>query len=68
MNKEIVKELIQDELNTENLVRELSRLLKDENHLAKLYKDYQTLHTVLSAGGNASKQAAEKIMQFLKKK
>jgi lipid-A-disaccharide synthase len=68
MNKEIVKELIQDELNTTNLVRELSRLLKDDDHIASLNKDYQSLHAVLSAGGHASQQAAEKIMQFLKKK
>ena len=39
MNKEIVKELIQDELNTTNLVRELSRLLKDDDHIASLNKD-----------------------------
>jgi lipid-A-disaccharide synthase len=68
MNKEIVKELIQDELNTTNLVRELSRLLKDDDHIASLNKDYQSLHAILSAGGHASQQAAEKIMQFLKKK
>jgi lipid-A-disaccharide synthase len=68
MDKEVVKELIQDELNTKNLALELSKLLNDENKMAALTTDYKNLHNVLSAGGNASQQAAQKIMQFLKHK
>ncbi len=64
MDKLVVKELIQDELTTDNLVHELNRLLTDTERIQALRQDYATLKDLLSKGGNASAQAAAIIHQF----
>lgn len=61
MNKEIVKELIQSEMNAANTTRELEALLHDENKIAALQNDYAQLKALLQAGGEASAKAAEII-------
>ena len=65
MDKLVVKELIQDELTTHNLVRELTLLLTDESRKTELLKDYTALKELLSAGGHASEQAAKMIVNFI---
>jgi lipid-A-disaccharide synthase len=65
MNKLVVKELIQDELTTANLVKELGLLLTDETRKTELAKDYSSLKTLLAAGGHASAQAAKKIVAMI---
>jgi lipid A disaccharide synthetase len=40
MDKEVVKELIQQEMNEENLVHELGLLLTNKNKQQKLQEDY----------------------------
>jgi lipid-A-disaccharide synthase len=67
MDKLIVTELIQDELNVANLVKELNLLLKDALHQKQLKADYQALYQKLSKGGHASDQAANIIVNFLHK-
>ena len=67
MDKEVVKELIQDELTVENLKRELNLLLTDEQKQKQLKKDYAGLKALLSQGGHASANAAESIYQYLVK-
>ncbi len=67
MDKMVVKELIQDEMTTENIVAELKKLISDESVKSRLKKDYQELRTLLSLGGNASEQAARSIVQFVMK-
>ncbi len=67
MNKLVVKELIQDELTTENLKHELHELLTNENRIAKMKKDYAELKRLLTEGGNASAKAAKSIVGFLSK-
>lgn len=62
MDKEVVKELIQHELTTGNLTRELTQLLTDEEKQRQLQKDYASLKQLLRAGGHASAQAAQKII------
>lgn len=62
MDKEVVKELIQQEMNVTNLTRELNRLLNDEGAQQQISKDYTQLQNILSAGGNASVKAAEIII------
>lgn len=66
MNKEVVKELIQDEMNTENLIEELNKLLNDPAKREQLQKDYADLKFLLSKGGNASANAARSIVTFLR--
>lgn len=59
IDKEVVKELIQDELNTHNLKVELKKIL-DENHRKKTLSDYEILYHKLGGEG-ASDRAAEII-------
>ena len=65
MDKEVVKELIQDELNVENLKNELHLLLHDETKQQQLKKDYADLKNLLSKGGHASANAAASIYNYL---
>ncbi len=67
MDKEVVKELIQDELTVENLKRELDLLLTDETKQKQLKADYAALKTLLSKGGHASANAAASIYAYLSK-
>jgi len=62
MDKEVVKELIQDEMNEKNLEIELRKLLEGN---AQQQKDYKDLKKLLSEGGDASRNAAEIILKFL---
>lgn len=66
MDKEVVKELIQNELTVENLKTELNKLLFDPKKQLQVRSDYAKLKELLSQGGNASKNAAESIVRMLK--
>lgn len=66
MDREIVKELIQDEMNAENLRKELDLLLNDSEKRKQLSRDYAALHALLGAGGDASAKAAAAIFGFIK--
>jgi lipid-A-disaccharide synthase len=65
MDKLVVRELIQDELSPENLIKELEELLHNENRRRQLAEDYSALTALLSQGGNASAKAAQSIAAFL---
>lgn len=67
MDKPVVKELIQDELTPENIEKELHELLTNKNRQLQLQDDYAALKELLSAGGNASANAALCIRKFLSK-
>jgi lipid-A-disaccharide synthase len=67
MDKEVVKELIQDELTVENLKQELNLLLTDTAKKLQLKADYAALKDLLSKGGHASANAAASIHAFLTK-
>ncbi|GAB3008707.1 lipid-A-disaccharide synthase [Niabella terrae] len=62
MDKEVVKELIQGEMNVANITRELQLLLQDRSKQEQIRRDYQALRTLLRAAGNASRTAAEIIV------
>lgn len=64
MDKEIVKELIQKELNETNLKIELDKLLKLDSRTIML-KDYTELKSKLGGSG-ASKKTAELMFGYLK--
>ncbi|WP_447642106.1 MULTISPECIES: lipid-A-disaccharide synthase [Chitinophagaceae] len=64
MNREVVKELIQDELNVPNITAQLELLLEDKDRQAQLKRDYKELYDKLYAGGNASEKAAAIICGF----
>ncbi|MFA8300228.1 MAG: lipid-A-disaccharide synthase [Hyphomicrobiales bacterium] len=66
MDKMVVKELIQGDLNYKNLVGELKKITVDEQGRANMMKDFDELHTKLK-GGTASKTTAKLIVDDMKK-
>ncbi|HTN39341.1 MAG TPA: lipid-A-disaccharide synthase [Arachidicoccus sp.] len=65
MDRLVVQELIQNDLNVPRLAQGLRVLLKDPNKKLQLDRDYAELKQLLSAGGNASRNAAQEILHFL---
>jgi lipid-A-disaccharide synthase len=66
MDKPVVKELIQDEMNVKNIVAEIRKLVSDDDERTRILRDYAELRALLSLGGNASEKAAELIVRFVK--
>jgi lipid-A-disaccharide synthase len=66
MDKPVVKELIQEEMNVQNIVAELRKLIFDHETRNRLQRDYSDLRNLLSQGGNASEKAASRIVEFVK--
>ena len=67
MDKEVVKELIQREMTTENIVAELKHLLHDGDCQRQLLEDYEDLQDRLGNAG-ASAKAAKAIRDAVLKK
>ena len=65
MGREVVKELIQDQLTPENIERELRIILNDAERKRQLHQDYLELRNLLRKGGAASANAAKSIYTFL---
>lgn len=65
MDRLVVKELIQHEMNTENLEKELKLLLEEGNYRSRILEDYRQLKTELQKGGAASAKAADLIIGFV---
>lgn len=65
MDKEVVKELIQNEMTAENISVELKKILSDPEKRKKMKSDYEQLKNLLSEGGNASANAAGIIFKFI---
>ena len=63
MDREVVKELIQDAFNVKEVVRQLKYVLSESGQ-KKLKGDYQELRKVLGTGG-ASKKTAQLIFEAL---
>jgi len=63
LNKQTVRELIQSELNTSNLLEELGKTLKGDSREAIL-TDYHTLHQMMGEAG-ASETTAKRMYQYL---
>lgn len=61
MDKEVVKELIQDDLTPAKLRYELHELLSNHERIKKVKEDYSALKQLLSQGGHASANAARII-------
>lgn len=63
-DREVVRELIQHDLNEKNLTFELQRLMEDQRFRKRIFTDYEQLH-VLLGGGGASEIAANKMLDYL---
>ena len=68
LNKEVVKELIQDELTVENISNEMNSILNDPAKQLQLKTDYADLKKLLSEGGDASANAAKIIVGIVSDK
>lgn len=66
MDREVVKELIQNDLTANNVTNELRSLLASSKRQKKLLEDYEELKAVLGNAG-ASDKAAEAIISNVKK-
>lgn len=66
MQKEVVKELIQYDLNVKNLKLELEKILFDKENIYRIKSEYSAMREKLGGAG-ASKRLAEKIYYSLKK-
>ena len=64
MDRLVVKELIQDDMNTQNLVQELKNLLHNQEYRNRITGDYDQLRRLLQQGGKASAKAAEEIVDY----
>ncbi len=64
MDREVVKELIQNEFNRKNIKRELAKIL-EEGTSKRLFEDYYTLEKKLGGMG-ASKKTAQLIVKSIK--
>ena len=67
MDKEVVKELIQEKLTTSNLSTELKKLLEDPARQAAIKADYAALKHALTTGHKATELAAGIIQSTLNK-
>ena len=65
MDKQVVTELIQDKLTTQNTVRELKEILDNPDRKLQIQQDYVALKKLLRQGGQASANAAKIIYHFL---
>lgn len=63
MDREVVKELIQEEMNAANIKKELNDLLANKQRIEEMKKDYTLLREKLGDGG-ASSRAAKSIYKF----
>ncbi len=65
MDKPVITELIQADLNEEMLKQELEKILCNKDHISKLKADYSQLWHLLG-NSNASDNAAEAIVSMLR--
>lgn len=62
MNREVVKELIQNDFNSQHLKNELGKLLFDKNRRTTIYEDYNKLRMLLNNKTDASQNAANIVV------
>ncbi|MBU3743549.1 MAG: lipid-A-disaccharide synthase, partial [Sediminibacterium sp.] len=63
-NKEVVKELIQDQLTTDQLETSLQQILNNPQYLQEMKNNYAQLHALLNTGEDASEKAAHIIIDL----
>jgi lipid-A-disaccharide synthase len=66
MEKEVVKELIQEALTTKNLVHQLHLVLEDPITIERIKKDYALLKDKLTTGASAVEMAAHIIEETIR--
>lgn len=64
MDRPVVKELIQHEMNRENIIKELNGILHNEQYRKAMLAGYGQLKALLQQHGNASQKAASIVFRF----
>ena len=64
MDKEVVKELIQNECTPENIEAEVNKLVNDKNYRNSVLNAYDDLEKILGGGG-ASKKVAQSLLKTI---
>ncbi len=67
MGKEVVKELLQQDCNYDNLLKEFDKICFDQEYINKMKNDYQKLYTLLGSCG-CSENMAKYIVNDLSDK
>jgi lipid-A-disaccharide synthase len=67
MGKKVVQELIQDELNSKNIKKELQKIISPGAVRETMIEDFNKLHSLLSTRGSASYKAADVIKKMILK-
>lgn len=67
MDKEVVKELIQGEMNEANITRQLNELLHSEEKRNTIFREYEMLRHILMSEGSASAKAASIVTASARK-
>ncbi len=65
LNKEGVKELIQNDLNFNTIKNELKKLIVDQDYRIKIFNNYNQLHQIMGSPGT-SNRAAKLMVESLK--
>ena len=63
MDREVVKELIQDDLNVENLNNEMLKIMPGQIKRSSMMREYKGLKEILGGSG-ASDRASQRILEF----
>ena len=63
--KQVVKEMIQSDMNAKAVISELKRLVLDENYRSRIAAEYQKIYQTLDIG-SASENAAMLMLKYLK--
>lgn len=66
MDKLVITELIQNDLTVSNLIKEVTLLLDDGGKRKQVLQDYNELEKLLVKGGDASKNAALCVTEFMR--
>jgi lipid-A-disaccharide synthase len=66
MDKPVLKELIQDEMNEKNIAVELDKLLNNIAYRTEMMANYASLKQMLTSKGSASAEAARQVLSFCK--
>jgi len=66
LDREVVKELIQQDCTVKNIRNEVELILKDGSNRSKMLNDYETLRKELGGGG-ASEAIAKNMFEFIHK-
>jgi lipid-A-disaccharide synthase len=64
MDRPVLKELIQDEMNEKNIAAELDKLLNNSAYRTEMMVNYAELKQTLTSKGSASDEAARQVLSF----